>query len=88
MAWSNKLDTPRIYPLDKVSYVQNVLFKSIKREQRYDEFKLDVSKQKTHRHTDLVLEEAPPEVSHQKIAVFYWAIYPVSIKLNMPPSLL
>ena len=68
--------------------MQNVLLKFIKREQRYDEFKLDVSKQKTHRHTDLVLEVAPPEVSHQRIAAFYWAIYPVSIKLNMLPSLL
>ena len=47
--------------------LQKVLFNSIKREERYYEFKLDVYKQETNRkQTDLVPEVAPPEVGHLK----------------------
>ena len=45
------------------------MFNSIKREQRYYEFKLDVYRQETgnRRQTDLVPEVAPQEVGHLKI---------------------
>ena len=45
--------------------LQKVLFNSIKREQRYYEFKLDVYGE-TNKWTDLVLEVTPPEVGHLK----------------------
>ena len=56
-------------PVDQWSKkcLQKVLFNSIKREARYHEFKLDVHRE-TKKETDLVLEVAPPEVGHLKMA--------------------
>ena len=45
------------------------MFNSIKREQRYNEFKLDVYRQTDKQETDLVLEVTPPEVGHLKSKV-------------------
>ena len=47
---------------------------SIKRDQRYYEFKLDVYRKHIHTETDLVLEVTPPEVGHLKspIGGMYW----------------
>ena len=52
------------------------MFNSIKREQRYYEFKLDVYKQTGDRQeTDLVLEVTPPEVGHLKTGNCAVAMY-------------
>ena len=45
-------------------------FNSIKREQSYCEFKLDVYRQETEKQeTDLVPEVTPPEVGHLKLKI-------------------
>ena len=69
LVWSYKLDTQETCPLHQVNSVQKVLFHSIKREQRYFEFKPYVYKQtykQTDKQTDLVQEVTPPEVGHLK----------------------
>ena len=67
IAWSHKLENPKIYPLDQVDLVQKVCFNSIKKEQRYYEFKLDVHIQTSDRKIDVVLEMTSQEVGHLKL---------------------
>ena len=67
IAWSHKLENPKICPLDQVDLVQKVCFNSIKKEHRYYEFKLDVHIQTSDRKIDVVLEMTSQEVGHLKL---------------------
>ena len=92
LAWFHRLDTKKKCPLDQVNSVRKVWYNSIKREQRYFEFKVDVYKQtykQTDKQTDLVLEVTPPEVGHLKTdtQTKYCHIFKLFKGLGLSPEL-
>ena len=69
LVWSFKLYIQETCTSNQFNSAQQVIFNSIKREQTYFEFKLDVYKQtykQTDKQTYLVLEVTPQDVGHLK----------------------